>query len=736
MSDPLENVSANSGKVRNLWKRLQSDGQQGDNGPDTPLGQSVSGTGINLIAAAIAANADFSFADPAQAENNGAANRQGDGTVNTDSSEGGRPEGEGNPGAADFANGQGAVNSGAANAANPADDKQAANPFAPGDAGPAAPQQNAQTQDQDANHKAAPKHHGSSSAPGIIGLGPIGGEVGAAAAPSTATSAAGFPATVVVAEAVTDSSGQSTFFVGNSDAGQFVSIAGAAEASQTTTVDFTHVKVAAAQPHLKAVHTASSPDTGAGTHDSGTTVEKLHIESKGEGVIVSLGEALGTTKTDKGEVEYHAAKIESDGSEGAPLASINNVDNVAGTIGNDIISGNDHANKIIYTADDDAQHATHGGDGTGAGASYGFDIVSGGPNALDHSAHEKASDNHDTVDFSRVGSKEGVAEAASHGNKAVDVLSHDAKGVHVDLEKSITIETVNPHTGDAVQITGTLVSTTGGSERTDLALIVWAAPAKETSPGELVSTIENIIGSHGADTVSGNSRDNVYTVVGSGESGPSTFDGRGGSDTIDFSKLGLPNSGIQIHLADSSSNSGHGGSGADNSGSGTSSDSGSGVAVAIANGGTDAGPGTAIVVLTNVENIIGSKGNDIIEGNSADNILTGISGCDTFIFKSTILLDGLEYADFGDDEIRDYNHHGSGSSGHGSDHDSLWLNNSFFHFDNGWSTADKINYLFDKYVQEDNGAMVIRIDSHNSIRLDNMSVSDARLYFSDTFYFI
>ena len=33
-------------------------------------------------------------------------------------------------------------------------------------------------------------------------------------------------------------------------------------------------------------------------------------------------------------------------------------------------------------------------------------------------------------------------------------------------------------------------------------------------------------------------------------------------------------------------------------------------------------------------------------------------------------------------------------------------------------------------------ASVIRIDDHNSIRIDNMSLNDARLYFSDTFYFI
>ena len=97
----------------------------------------------------------------------------------------------------------------------------------------------------------------------------------------------------------------------------------------------------------------------------------------------------------------------------------------------------------------------------------------------------------------------------------------------------------------------------------------------------------------------------------------------------------------------------------------------------------------------------------------------------------------MEYANIGNDVISDYHGHGGGgSSGSGSGHDSLWLNSSFFHFDNGWSSSDKLQKLFDSYAQDDNGSMVIRIDDHNSIRLDHVSVSEARFYFSDTFYFI
>ena len=712
-----------------MLKRLQGINRSDDNEGIVPPSNGVSGTGINLIAAVVGANADFSFATPASADEKSDGDHRGDGTVSTESAEGGSAEPGGDRGGAEAGDGQGALNGGSTGHEGQPGDTKSADKFAPGDAGgdQAAGQPKPNGPDLDAMHKASAKHHGSSPSPNLIGLGPVG-ENGASDAGSSTTTASA-QLTVVSAVAEQDSSGGSTFFVGNIDPGQIVSIIGAVESASSATADFSGVKVSAAPTaHVKtAVPDTSHTSTDTTSHGTDSAPVTLHLQNgqTGNGVFVDLGKAIETVETDHGTVTVNATTLDTDGTVGQALAHIQHVNNVVGTVGNDIIVGNNHANTITYTASDDAQHATAGGDGTGAGASYGFDIVSGGPDPFSGHAHEKASDSHDTLDLSRVGSQEGAGQAAEHGQHA-ETLADDAKGIKVDLEQSITIETVNPHTGAAVEITGTLVSTTGGSDRTDLALIVWAAPAKETTPGEMVATIENIIGSHGADDISGNSKDNVYTVIGIGASGPSTFDGRGGSDTIDFSKLGLPNSGIEIHLAGNSSNSGS------SSGSGSGSDQGTGVATE--HSGTDLGPGTAIVILANVENVVGTHGNDIIEGNTADNILTGISGCDTFIFKSTILLDGIEYANIGNDEITDYNRYsGQGSSG---GHDSLWLNGMFFHFDSNMSSSDKFNSLFSNYAHDENGNTVIQIDSHNSIRLDNMSVSEARLYFADTFYFI
>lgn len=738
MSDAFETVPAASDRDRSLLKRLQNIARRDGDDTDQPLSNGVSGTGINLIAAAVAANADFSFSGPASADEKSDGDHRGDGTVNTDASEGGRADTEGQQDDA-----QGAINEPAVNGVGDGeqpkgDDTKSADKFAPGDVDASAPN-NSQAllqHEQDAAQRLASKHHGTSTSPNLLGHGSAGDGTAVSAASASGASGSSAIPTLVTADADADSSGGTTFHVSNIDAGQFISIVGAAETSSTSTVDLSHLQTSAPVVHtIKIVADNGHAPADVTMHgiDTAPTLLKLNVQSTHNGVYVDLGRPIETINTSDGKETVNVVTLKADGTIDKAVAHVAHVDNVIGTTGNDTIVGNGHANTITYTADDDAQHATAGGDGTGAGANYGFDIVSGGPDPFSGHAHEKASDAADTLDMSHVGSQDGAVEAAGNGQHA-EILSGGAQGIQVDLERSITIETVNPHTGEATQITGTLVSTTGGTERTDLALIVWAAPAHETTPGEMVATIENIIGSHGADAVSGDSRDNTYTVIGAGACGPSTFDGRGGTDTIDFSKLSLPGSGVEIHLAASASGSGSDGA---NSGSASSGGSGpdSGSAVATENSGNDQGPGTAIVILTNVENITGSKGNDVIEGNSADNILTGILGSDVFIFKSTILVDGMEYANIGNDEITDYNNY-QGSSGHGSGHDSLWLSNVFFHFDSGMSSSDKLNSLFDNYAHDENGSTVIRIDSHNSIRLDNMGLNEARLYFSDTFYFI
>ena len=99
----------------------------------------------------------------------------------------------------------------------------------------------------------------------------------------------------------------------------------------------------------------------------------------------------------------------------------------------------------------------------------------------------------------------------------------DAKGITVDLAQAVTIATVDPETGEAATVTGSLVSTIGGAEQTDLALLAWSAAPED---GEAHATIEEIIGTGGSDVVRGDAADNTYVAVGGGENGVSVFDGR------------------------------------------------------------------------------------------------------------------------------------------------------------------------------------------------------------------
>ena len=694
---------AASERDRNFNKSSAGDTRSPDD--QTPLSLS-NGTsnGVNLIAAAVAANVAFNFATSAEAEDGGEAK-----TENRESDTGSEHTGGDHAAneAAEHLSQEQNDNGGGKDSHS---DNSSANDVQSESADGAASAQSAQPQFHSENHSANAKHHNSSTAPGLMGKHQSDG---------AATSKASAPAAGGSESASSGDTAARTFvFTGVASNGDIASFVGTAEAAATTTVDFSQVNPTTtannAVHKIVAQHVAAADGT---VHDTPADGQLNTQADTKNGVFVDLSAQKETAHTANGDATVQAWSLDADGKADAALAHIQNVDNVVGTVGNDIVVGNAHANTVTYTISDDAAHATVGGDGTGASASDGFDIISGGPSPFAH-GHEAAGDVHDTVNFSRVGSAAGVATAVAVGVTA-EILSNHATGIKVDLQVAVTIDATDPHTGGTVAVTGSVVSTNGGEGvPVDLALLTWAPQSAANGHGTAsAATVENIVGSQGADDVAGNAKDNTYFAVGDGTSGASLFDGRGGSDTIDFSKLLGGITGIDLHLGDASS--------------------GSGSQTSVATVASGAVAGTAIVVLSNVENVVGTKGNDTIEGNSADNILTGIGGSDTFIFKSTIFVDGLEYANIGNDVITDYHGQGGGgSSGYGGGHDSLGLNSSFFHFDNGWSSSDKLQKLFDVFAQDDNGSLVIRIDDHNSIRLDHVSLNEARFYFSDTFYFI
>src|SRR5262245_9999453 len=143
------------------------------------------------------------------------------------------------------------------------------------------------------------------------------------------------------------------------------------------------------------------------------------------GIFVDLMATDQTVETAIGAVTVQAWLRDADG-KAAALAHLENIDNVLGTVGNDIVKGNTNANTFTYTASD----GTHG-----QSASYGFDIYYGGPG-------DAANDLDDTADFSVLGSQHAVAAALAAGEDSV-LLPHDATGISVDLGQAVSVTTVS-----------------------------------------------------------------------------------------------------------------------------------------------------------------------------------------------------------------------------------------------------------------------------------------------------
>jgi hypothetical protein len=428
------------------------------------------------------------------------------------------------------------------------------------------------------------------------------------------------------------------------------------------------------------------------------------------GVFVDLTANAATVETALGPVTVQAWQLDSNGKAVMPLAHLENIDNVTGTIGNDVVIGNANANTFTYTAADD----TH----EGQSASYGFDVYYGGPSGV-------ANDPGDTVDFSRLGTQESAAVAPASGQT---LLPHDAKGITLDLAQAVTIAIIDPATGATSMVTGSLVSTLGGAEQTDLALLAWSAQAEGgeaqatieeiveadlallawTAPpdgSEAYSSIENIVTSGGCDAIWGDNADNTVIVSGHGENGPIYFDGRGSTDAIDFSQLELTgtSTGIEIHLNQTND--------------GVTVPTGaqqSDVTQVSLLGAEGPSPEDAVLAqVKDVENVVGSCGDDVIEGDGNDNVLSGGGGSDSFVFAAVAVVDGRGVTSIGHDIIRDFRKGGI------DDDDHLVFDAQIFNFHDGSSLDWLQQLLNNNQIRDEDGGLIIWIDEDNSITLQN-----------------
>jgi Ca2+-binding RTX toxin-like protein len=175
--------------------------------------------------------------------------------------------------------------------------------------------------------------------------------------------------------------------------------------------------------------------------------------------------------------------------------------------------------------------------------------------------------------------------------------------------------------------------------------------------GDTLSNIEGIIGSEHADTLTGDAGDNPFD----GHAGADTIDGGDGMDNVDYFWSEAP---VDVNLATGQGSGGHaegdtyvsiegvngsphddtltgdagdnwleGGPGADAIDGGAGNDSAqytfseAPVTVNLATG-VNTGGDAEGDILTHIENLVGSQGNDILTGDAGDNWLTGGAGAD------------------------------------------------------------------------------------------------------------
>ena len=193
------------------------------------------------------------------------------------------------------------------------------------------------------------------------------------------------------------------------------------------------------------------------------------------------------------------------------------------------------------------------------------------------------------------------------------------------------------------------LSQTGANATVDL--VAGKASSVQTGSDTLVS-IQNVVGSRGDDTITGDANNNVFFAV--VDDGNDTYTGGGGIDTYDLSKTA---GGTTVNLAlgtAAGADTGTdtlvgftnvvGSSGNDRfvaaTGDGNNSYAGglgtdtydlsATTAAAVVNlvtGKATSGAGTD--TLSGIENVLGGSGNDTITGDANDNVITGSGGADT-----------------------------------------------------------------------------------------------------------
>ena len=172
-------------------------------------------------------------------------------------------------------------------------------------------------------------------------------------------------------------------------------------------------------------------------------------------------------------------------------------------------------------------------------------------------------------------------------------------------------DTINESGGgiDTLNFSGTSTQTVTVNLATASAQVVNSALTLTLSAG---NTMENVVGGTMADSLTGNSLDNTLQGGGGNDTyyfdtdlalGSDTISDSGGTDTVDFS--GTTSRAVNINLSN--------------------------LAAQVVNAGL-----TLTLSSNTIENVVGGTGNDVITGNSLNNVLAGGAGNDTYILDTDV----------------------------------------------------------------------------------------------------
>jgi Ca2+-binding RTX toxin-like protein len=246
-------------------------------------------------------------------------------------------------------------------------------------------------------------------------------------------------------------------------------------------------------------------DGGSGndTIDGGEGTDRASYQSATASVTVTLGEGVGPGAASGGsgnDVLYNIEQIR--GSNYADTLNGNSGDNAfEGLGGNDTIHGGDGIDTIRFDQSIAAVSVTFSGvtEGSGTAGDGGFTGFAAGADAFDGIEAVRGSDGNDTL-TGNIGDQilEGMA-----GNDTIDGGSNGTEGDTLSYGQSLSGVTVILNAGAA-----TVTDSWGGTDT--------------------VTNMENIRGSHFADTLTGDANANIINAQG----GNDTLTGGGGDDTI------------------------------------------------------------------------------------------------------------------------------------------------------------------------------------------------------------